>query len=343
MKKGSGILFFLFLSSWGLLSKNVMAGSPTLDKVKKRGQLLCGVAEGLSGFSQPDGKGGWSGIDVDFCRAIGAATLGDAKKVKFVPLNAKERFTALQMGTVDVLSRNTTWTLQRDGALGLDFTGVTYFDGQGFMVKSKLKLNSVKQLSGATICVNTGTTTELNLTDYFKANQLKFKMIAYEKDDEVVGAYLAGRCDAITTDQSGLYSYKASFKKPEEHMILPEIISKEPLGPAVRHGDNVWGDIVRWTFFAMLEAEEYEINQGNVANLKKTTTNPAIKRLLGSDGDLAKGIELDKDWAYRVILQVGNYGEVFDRNLGAKSPLKISRGQNALWSKGGLQYAMPIR
>ncbi|MEI8026467.1 MAG: amino acid ABC transporter substrate-binding protein [Pseudomonadota bacterium] len=317
--------------------------SLTLDKVRKRGQLICGVAEGLPGFGQPDGKGGWSGIDIDLCRAVAAATLGDAKKIKFVPLNAKERFTALQSGAVDILSRNTTWTLQRDASLSLDFTGVTYYDGQGFMVKKKLKIKSVKQLNGATICVNTGTTTELNLADYFRANNLKFKMIAYEKNDEVVGAYLAGRCDAFSTDQSGLYAYKSAFKDPEEHVILPEIISKEPLGPAVRHGDNTWGDIVRWTLYAMLEAEEFGVNSGNVNSLKTSTTNPSVKRLLGLEGDLHKGLELDKDWVFRIIAQVGNYEDVFENNLGSKSPLKIARGQNALWSKGGLQYAMPIR
>ncbi len=317
--------------------------SLTLDKVRKRGQLICGVAEGLPGFGQPDGKGGWSGIDIDLCRAVAAATLGDAKKIKFVALNAKERFTALQSGAVDILSRNTTWTLQRDASLSLDFTGVTYYDGQGFMVKKKLKIKSVKQLNGATICVNTGTTTELNLADYFRANNLKFKMIAYEKNDEVVGAYVAGRCDAFSTDQSGLYAYKSAFKDPEEHVILPEIISKEPLGPAVRHGDNTWGDIVRWTLYAMLEAEELGVNSGNVNSLKTSTTNPSVKRLLGIEGDLHKGLELDKDWVFRIIAQVGNYEDIFENNLGSKSPLKIARGQNALWSKGGLQYAMPIR
>ena len=325
------------------ISLQAYAGSPTLEKVRKRGQLICGVAEGLPGFGQPDGKGGWSGIDVDLCRAVAAATLGDAKKVKFVPLNAKERFTALQSGAVDFLSRNTTWTLQRDGAMNLDFTGVTYYDGQGFMVKKKLNVKSVKQLNGATICVNTGTTTELNLTDYFRANSLKFKMIAYEKDDEVVGAYVAGRCDALTTDQSGLFGYKSSFKDPNEHVILPEIISKEPLGPVTRQGDSTWTDVIRWTLYGMLEAEEYGINSKNVESLKKTSTNPTIKRILGVDGDLYKGLELDKDWVVKIISQVGNYEEVFETNLGSKSPLKIPRGQNALWSKGGLQYAMPIR
>lgn len=335
MKIGLALVF--------LLAGKAVAASKTLEKVKGRGQLICGVAEGLPGFGQPDGKGAWSGIDIDLCRAVAAATLGDSKKVKFVPLNAKERFTALQSGAVDILSRNTTWSLQRDGALNLDFTGVTYYDGQGFMVKKKLKVNSVKQLNGATICVNTGTTTELNLADYFRANNLKFKMIAYEKNDEVVGAYLAGRCDAFSTDQSGLYAYKSAFKDPEEHVILPEIISKEPLGPAVRHGDNTWGDIVRWTLYAMLEAEEFGIHSGNVLALKGSTTNPNVKRILGVEGDLHKGLDLDKDWVVRILSQVGNYEEIFEKNLGSQSPLKIARGQNALWSKGGLHYAMPIR
>ena len=317
--------------------------SSTLQQVKKNGLLKCGVSQGLPGFSNADEKGHWTGIDVDFCRAIAAAIFKDVTKVKFSPLSPKERFTALQSGEVDLLSRNTTVTFSRDTTLGFDFTGVTYYDGQGFMVPKKLKIDSVKDLSGATICVQTGTTTELNLADHFTANGYKYKMVAFETNDETVKAYDSGRCDALTTDQSGLYAIKLKLKSAKDHVVLDELISKEPLGPAVRHGDNKWADIVRWTFYAMVEAEEFGITAKNIDTFKKTSKNPAIKRLLGVDGELGKKLGLDKDWSYQVIKLLGNYGEVFDKNLGMSSPLKISRGYNELWTKGGLQYAMPLR
>lgn len=322
------------------LATSVSAG--TFDNVKKNGFLKCGVGQGLAGFSNPDAKNNWSGIDVDFCRAIASAIFGDPGKVKYTPLSAKERFTALQSGEIDVLSRNTTWTLVRDTSLGLDFAGVMYYDGQGFLVRKKSGVKSAKELDGATVCVNTGTTTELNVADYFRANNMKYKLVVYEKDDEVVAAYDTGRCDVYTTDQSGLYAQRIKLKNPDEHMILPEIISKEPLGPVVRHGDNQWGDIVRWTLFAMLEGEELGVTSANVDEMKKSQ-NPNVRRLLGVEGDMGKDLGLPADWAYNVLKKVGNYGEAFERNLGTGSPLKIARGQNALWNKGGLQYAMPVR
>lgn len=324
-----------------LLAVSARAG--TLEKVRKQGFLKCGVSQGLAGFSNPDGKNKWSGLDVDFCHAVAAAVLGDAAKVKFSPLNAKERFTALQSGEIDVLSRNTTWTLVRDTALGLDFAGVTYYDGQGFMVRKKLGVTHAKELDGATVCVNTGTTTELNVADYFRANSMKYRLVAYEKDDEVVAAYDQGRCDVYTTDRSGLYVQRLKLKIPDEHVILPEVISKEPLGPVVRHGDNGWSDIVRWTLFAMLEAEELGLTSKNVDAEKKSSKNPSVLRLLGAEGDAGKDLGLARDWAYKIVKQVGNYGEIFERNLGSGSTLKIERGQNKLWKDGGLQYAMPVR
>jgi general L-amino acid transport system substrate-binding protein len=328
------------LAAAAALSAPAVAG--TLDNVVKKGFLQCGVGQGLAGFSNPDAKNNWTGIDVDVCRAVAAAVLGDASKVKFTPLSAKERFTALQSGEVDLLSRNTTWTLVRDTSLGLDFAGVTYYDGQGFMVRKKSGIKSAKELDGATVCVNTGTTTELNVADYFRTNKMKYKLVAYEKDDEVVAAYDQGRCDVYTTDNSGLHAQKLKLKNPDEHVILPEIISKEPLGPVVRHGDNQWGDVVRWTLFAMLEGEEYGVDQKNVDEMKKSPS-PNVRRLLGLEGDMGKSLGVRNEWAYDIIKQVGNYGETFERNLGAGSPLKIARGQNALWKDGGLQYAMPIR
>lgn len=325
------------------LSLATAASAGTLDNVKKNGFLKCGVGQGLAGFSNPDVKNNWTGIDVDLCRAVASAIFGDPTKVKFTPLSAKERFTALQSGEIDLLSRNTTWTLVRDTSLGLDFAGVMYYDGQGFLVKKKSGIKSAKELDGATVCVNTGTTTELNVADYFRANNLKYKLVVYEKDDEVVAAYDAGRCDVYTTDQSGLYAQRVKLKNPDDHMILPEIISKEPLGPVVRHGDNQWGDLVRWTLYAMLEGEEMGVTSANVDELKKSSPNPNIRRLLGVEGDVGKDLGLPPDWAYNILKKVGNYGESFERNLGQGSPLKIARGQNALWNKGGQQYAMPVR
>jgi general L-amino acid transport system substrate-binding protein len=312
----------------------------TLDNVKKKGFVQCGVSQGLAGFSAPDAKNNWSGIDVDVCRAVAAAVFGDATKVKYTPLSAKERFTALQSGEIDLLSRNTTWTLVRDTALGLDFAGVTYYDGQGFMVPKKSDVKAAKELNGATVCVQTGTTTELNVADYFRANGMKYRILVFEKNDEVVAAYDAGRCDVLSTDQSGLYADRTKLKKPDDHVILPEVISKEPLGPVVRHGDNQWGDIVRRSLFAMLEAEELGVDSKNYESMK-TSQNPEVKRLLGMEAGSGKDLGLKDDWALQIIKQVGNYAESFQRNL--EGPLKIARGQNALWNKGGLQYPMPVR
>ena len=314
----------------------------TLDNVKKKGFIQCGVSQGLPGFSAPDKKGQWRGMDVEVCQAVAAAVFGDKKKVKYTPLSAKERFTALQSGEIDILSRNTTWTLVRDSNLGLDFAGVTYYDGQGFMVRKKLGVKSAKELGGATVCVNLGTTTELNVGDYFRKNGMKYKLVAFEKTDEVVKAYDAGRCDVYTTDQSGLYANRIKLKKPDDHMVLPDIISKEPLGPVVRHGDNKWGDIVRWSLYALLTAEEFGITKANIKKFSNSK-NPAIKRFLGDDGDLGKTLGLSNDWAKNIVSQVGNYGEVFARNLGPTTTLKINRGLNKLWSEGGLHYPMPAR
>ncbi|MDN5002116.1 amino acid ABC transporter substrate-binding protein [Bradyrhizobium sp. GCM10027634] len=318
------------------------ADAQTLKTVKDRDMLSCGVSQGLPGFSAPDDKGNWTGIDVDVCRAIAAAVLNDPTKVKFVPLSAKDRFTALQSGEIDVLSRNTTWTVSRDTSLGANFTGVTYYDGQGFMVKKSLKVNSALELNSASVCVQTGTTTELNLADYFKANNMKYEVIAFGTIDEAVKAYESGRCDVFTDDSSGLYASRLKLTNPADHVVLPEIISKEPLGPMVRHGDDQWFDIVKWTLFAMVTAEELGITQKNVDEMTKSD-KPELKRVLGTDGNLGEQLGLTKDWVIRIVKAVGNYGESFDRNVGAGSPLKISRGINALWTKGGLQYAPPIR
>jgi len=318
------------------------AAQQTLDTVKKRGTLVCGVNVGLAGFSAPDDKGNWTGLDVDFCKAVAAAALGDAGKVRYVPTTAKERFTALQSGEIDLLSRNTTWSMSRDTTLGLEFGPVSYYDGQGFLVKKALAVKSAKELNGATICVQTGTTTELNLADFFRANKLQYKSVVFEKADEAVNAYNSGRCDAYTTDASGLYSERLKLAKPDDHLVLPEIISKEPLGPAVKQGDFPWFNLVKWTHYAMVTAEELGVTQKNVDEML-ASTNPDIKRLLGKEGEFGKGIGLDNDWAVRIIKAVGNYGEAFDRNVGAGSRLNIGRGLNAQWNKGGLQYAPPIR
>lgn len=315
----------------------------TLDAIKSRGQLVCGVNEGLAGFSSADSQGKWSGLDVDVCKAIAAAILGDANKVKWVPLNAQQRFTALQSGEIDILSRNTTWTMTRDTSLGLSFTGVTYYDGQGFMVPAKLNLKSAKQLKGATVCVQSGTTTEKNLTDYSRANKLDLKPVVFEKQEAATGAYFAGRCVAFTTDASGLASIRnKEAKNPADHVILPELISKEPLGPVVRRGDDDFFGIAKWVGFALIEAEDYGITQANVDSMMKSD-NPAVGRILGSTEDTGKLIGLDKNWAANAIKAVGNYGEMFDRNVGPKSPLGLPRGLNNLWNNGGIMYAPPIR
>ena len=314
-----------------------------LDAIKARGQLICGVNTGVAGFAQADSQGKWVGIDVDVCRAVAAAIFGDSEKVKYVPTTAQQRFTALQSGEVDILARNTTVTLTRDTALGLDFTAVNYYDGQGFMVNKKLGVKSAKELNGATVCVQPGTTTELNLADYFRTNKMTFKPVVIEKVEEVRAAFFAGRCDVYTTDASGLYSTRAAnAPNPDDYMVLPEIISKEPLAPAVRHGDNQFADIVRWSQYAMLEAEEYGISSKTVDEMLKSE-NPSIKRILGVTPGMGKALGVDEAWVVNIVKQVGNYGESFDRNVGMGSPLKIDRGLNRLWTQGGLQYAPPIR
>ena len=318
------------------------ASAATLDDVKAKGFIQCGVSQGLPGFSNPDADGNWSGMDVDLCKGIAAAIFGDAEAVKFTPLSAKERFTALQSGEIDVLSRNTTWTMSRDTQLGLNFAGVNYYDGQGFMIRTDMDINSALELSGASICTNTGTTTELNVADYFRANNMEYELVTFEKADEVVAAYDAGRCDVYTTDQSGLYAQRLKLTDPSAHKVLPEIISKEPLGPVVRQGDDQFFNIVKWVHNATLNAEEFGVTSANVEEMK-SSDNPSIKRLLGTEGEFGTSIGLDNDWAAKVIMAVGNYGEIFDRNVGPDTPLAISRGVNALWSDGGLQYAPPVR
>jgi general L-amino acid transport system substrate-binding protein len=316
----------------------------TLDAIKQRGQVVCGVNTGLAGFSAADSSGNWSGLDVDFCKAVAAATLGDATKVKYVPLNAQQRFTALQSGEIDMLSRNTTFTLTRDGSLGLHQTVVTYYDGQGFMVPVKSKIKSAKQLKGQTVCVQSGTTTEKNLTDYSRANNLGIKPVVFEKVEAATGAYFSGRCVAYTTDASGLASVRnKEAKNPTDHIILPELISKEPLGPMVRRGDDEWFAIVKWVIYGLLEAEEYGVTQANVDQLKTSATDPVVQRLLGTTEDTGKLLGLDKEWMVRAIKTTGNYGEIFERNVGPKSALGLPRGVNNLWNKGGLMYAYPIR
>ncbi|SDH62717.1 amino acid ABC transporter substrate-binding protein [Pseudomonas panipatensis] len=332
------------LTALGVLGISGFAeAGATLDAVQKKGYVQCGISDGLPGFSYTDAKGQYKGIDVDVCRGIAAAVFGDANKVKFTPLTAKERFTALQSGEIDVLSRNTTWTSSRDSAMGLDFTGVTYYDGQGFLVNKKLGVSSAKQLDGATVCIQAGTTTELNLSDYFRSNNLKYTPITYDTSDESAKSLESGRCDVLTSDQSQLYAQRIKLGKPDDYVVLPEVISKEPLGPAVRQGDEEWFDIVRWTLFAMLNAEEMGIDSKNVEDMAKNSKNPDVNRLLGAEGDYGKDLKLPKDWAVKIIKEVGNYGEVFERNVGEGSDLKIKRGLNALWNKGGLQYAPPVR
>lgn len=318
------------------------AQAATLETVQKRGVLQCGVSQGLPGFSSPDAKGQWQGIDVDYCRALAAAVLGSADKVRYRPLSAKERFTALQAGEIDVLSRNTSWTLIRDASLGLDFVGVIYFDGQGFLVRKDLKVARVAELNGATICVNLGTSTELNLADYFRAHGMKYKLVAFEKSDEVVAAYDAGRCDAYTTDVSGIHAQLMKLRKPQDHIVLPDMISKEPLGPVVRQGDDQWADVARWVLYALFEGEELGVGQKNVDESLQSD-NPSIKRLLGREDELGKALKLDNRWAYRILKEVGNYGEIYERHVGEGSDLKIKRGMNALWNQGGLHYPPPFR
>jgi general L-amino acid transport system substrate-binding protein len=326
-----------------VVSASAALAGATLDGVRSRGVVTCAVNTGLAGFAMPDREGNYQGLDADTCRAIAAAVLGDARKVKFVPATAQQRFTLLQTGEVDVLVRNTTWTLLRDTENGFNFAPVTYFDGQGFMVAKKLGVKSARDLDGATICVQPGTTTELNLADYFRTNHMSFKPLVIEKLDEVENAFFSGRCDAYTTDRSSLAATRASkAPDPEDYVILPEIISKEPLAPAVRQGDDEWFDIVTWTVFAMIGAEEKGITSANVDQMAKSD-DPEVQRMLGTSPGMGKALHLDDRWAYAIIKQVGNYGEVFERNVGARSPLKLPRGINALWTAGGLMYAMPFR
>jgi general L-amino acid transport system substrate-binding protein len=315
----------------------------TLDDVKAKGFVQCGVSQGLPGFSNADDSGNWTGIDVDLCRAVAAAVFGDANSVKYTPLSAKQRFTALASGEVDILSRNTTWTMTRDTQLGLNFAGVNYYDGQGMMVPTSLGVTSALELDGANICTNTGTTTELNITDYFRANGMSFNLVAFEKADEVVAAYDAGRCDVYTTDRSGLAAQRGKLTAPDTHVVLPEIISKEPLGPVVRQGDDQWFNIVRWSLNAMINAEEMGISSANVNATKYNKVSPGVARLVGKEGNFGEELGLSNDWAYNIISQVGNYGESYEKHVGLNTPLKLARGVNALWKDGGILYAAPIR
>ena len=329
-----------------LLLSTAVLGTPakadTLDIVKQRGTVTCGVSQGVAGFSAPDDAGKWSGFDIDVCRAVAAAVLGDADKVSYVPLSTKERFTAVQSGSVDLLSRQTTWTLSRDTNLGLRFVGTAYYDGQGFMVRKDLGVDSALKLDGATVCTEQGTTTEQNVADYFSANKMKYEPVVIDSADGIIKAFDTGRCDVYTTDASALYAQRLKLANPANYTVLPEIISKEPLGPAVRQGDDKWFSIVRWTLFALIEAEELGITKDN-AEAGLTSANPAIKRFLGAEGDSGQQLGLDPRWAYNVISKVGNYGEIFERNLGQSSQLNIDRGINAQWNAGGLMYAPPVR
>ncbi|PZQ97167.1 MAG: amino acid ABC transporter substrate-binding protein [Cereibacter sphaeroides] len=338
MKKS---VFFGTLAVAGALAG--FASADTVADVKARGELICGTNTGLTGFAAPDANGNYQGFDAALCKAIAAAVLGDANKVKFVPLTGETRFTALASGEVDVLVRNSTWTFSRDTDLKFDFPAVNYYDGQGFMVKKDLGVTSAKELDGATVCIQTGTTTELNLADFFKANNLNYTPVNIADDAEGQRQLVAGTCDAYTTDASGLAAVRATLADAENYIILPEIISKEPLGPVVRHGDNNWGDVVRWTFYALVAAEENGITSANVEEMATTTQNPEIKRLLGTEGDLGAFMGLDKDWAKRAIAATGNYGEIFAANIGESTPIGLARGLNALWTQGGLQYAPPFR
>lgn len=315
----------------------------TLSAVQERDSLLCGVSTGLAGFSNPDSSGNWAGLDVDICRAVAAAVLGDSEKVTYVPLTAKERFTALQSGEVDVLSRNTTWTITRDTSLGLSFAGVNYYDGAGFLVKKSKNVNRISQLNGATVCIQAGTTTELNLADHFLKNNLKYTPITFETSQQTKDGFVNGRCDALTSDTSQLASIRSTLADPSSAVILGEVISKEPLGPVVRQGDDQWFNINRWALYAMIAGEEFGITSANVDDVRNNTEDPEVKRMLGVEEGAGKDLGIDDNWAYNILSQVGNYGQSFERNVGAGSPLGLPRGVNALWTKGGLLYAMPFR
>jgi general L-amino acid transport system substrate-binding protein len=327
----------------GAVPATALAGK-TLDGVKQRGHVVCGVNTSAPGFSATDSQGRWTGIDVDLCRSIAAAVLGDAGKVRFVPLNSQQRFAALQSGEIDVLSRNTTWSLTRDASLGIVFPGaINYYDGQGFMVPKKLKVDSARKLSGATVCVQAGTTSEKNVAEYFAKNNIKYKAVVFDTAEAIQAAFFAGRCQAYTTDMSDLAGARTHATNPQDYVVLPEVISKEPLGPAVRRGDDEWFQIVRWSFYATLEAEEVGLTQANAEKSRAESKDPELQRLLGVGEDTGKLLGLDKEWTYRIIKQVGNYGESFERNLGPNTPVGLPRGVNKLWSQGGLQYAPPLR
>ncbi|MBM9596354.1 amino acid ABC transporter substrate-binding protein [Roseitranquillus sediminis] len=331
---------------FGAMAAGLVAGAAsaaTLDDVQSRGTLNCGVSTGLPGFSSPNAQGQWEGFDVAVCRAVAAAVLGDPQAVEFVPTTGQTRFTALASGEIDMLARNTTWTFSRDNDLKFEFTGINYYDGQGFMVPKALGVTSARDLSGATVCIQTGTTTELNLADYFRANNMDYEPVPIETNAEAQQQYLAGACDVYTTDRSGLAATRATFENPGDHVILPETISKEPLGPLVRHGDPEWGDIVRWTLNALVAAEEYGVTSANVDELAQGTENPEINRLLGTEGELGAMIRLDNNWAVNAIKAGGNYGELFERYLGEGTPIGLPRGLNAQWQNGGLLYAPPFR
>jgi len=341
MKKS---VFLGTLAAAAVAVAGAASAESVLDQVKARGELNCGTSTGVNGFSAPDASGEWQGFDVAICRAVAAAVLGDSKKVKFVSLTGQTRFSALASGEIDLLARNTTWTFSRDTDLKFTFVGVNYYDGQGFMVRKALGVSSAKELNGATICIQTGTTTELNLADYFKANNMKYEPVPIETNAEGQQQYLAGACDVYTTDASGLAATRATFADAANHIILPEIISKEPLGPLVAQGDDQWADIARWTLNALVAAEELGVTSANIEELSKGTTNPEINRLLGAgDNDLGKMIGLDKEWAKRAIMAGGNYGEIFASNIGESTPIGLARGLNALWTQGGLQYSPPFR
>ena len=338
MKKS---VFLGALTVAGLAAGAAVAG--TMDDVKARGKLNCGVTTGLVGFAAPDANGEWKGFDVSVCRAVAAAVLGDQNAVEFVPTTGKTRFTALASGEIDLLARNTTWTFSRDVDLKFEFVGVNYYDGQGFMVPKGLGVSSAKELDGATVCIQTGTTTELNLADFFRSNNISYEPVPIETNAEAQQQYLAGACDVYTTDASGLAATRATFENPGDHVILPEIISKEPLGPLVRHGDNEWGDVARWTLNALIAAEEYGITSANIEELAKGTNNPEINRLLGTEGTLGEMLGLDAEWAKRAIAANGNYAEIFAKNIGEETPVGLARGLNAQWTNGGLLYAPPFR
>ena len=318
------------------------ASAGTLDDVKARGSVICGVTTGLAGFASPDDKGEWAGFDVDICRAVAAGVFGDKSKVKFVPTTGKSRFPALQSGEVDMLARNTTWTFDRDVKLGFEFTGINFYDGQGFMIRKDMGVKSAFELDGATVCVATGSTTELNLADFFRANSMKYTPVVFEKADEIRSGYEAGRCDVYTTDRSGLAAQRSQMANPDDHMVLPEVISKEPLGPLVRHGDNQWGDVVRWSLNVMIIAEEKGLTSANVDSMM-SSSDPEVLRLLGKEGEYGARLGLSNEWAYNIIKQVGNYGESYERNVGPSTPIQLARGVNALWTKGGLIYSPPFR